>query len=395
MRRFLAAVVAVSLLVYGLEPEVLGQRGSSSSRSSSSGSSSSFGRSSSGSSSSSSGRSYGSGSSSSSSGRSYGSSSSSSSSSSRQPSSSSSTTSGGTSGRSYGSGSTSSSSKQPATSGSSSSSSSKPTTSGGTSGRSYGSGGSAPSTTPPAAGGTSGRSYGSSSTGAGASGAGVRSNSKIDQAGTDARKKQESQAAYRQATAPASTPASTYRDPKTGTEKKLDSNSESVKTIRRTVTHERYVTRETRIHDFYGPRYVGMTPVYYSDPFGPFFWLWLMDRSLDDRAHWAYHHRHQMDDARYRDMVAKDAQLEARIRQLEQQGVKRDQNYVPAAMADNPDLMYNDDFVRASYNPVPAPAPAQTSSSSSSGVSGWTVLLWIVVIGGVVFVIWFIFVRKA
>lgn len=59
-----------------------------------------------------------------------------------------------------------------------------------------------------------------------------------------------------------------------------------------------------------------------------------------DRALWVYNHRSEMDDARYREMVAKDAKLEAEIATLKANGAKPDPNYVPPNLAGNSDLMY-------------------------------------------------------
>ena len=79
----------------------------------------------------------------------------------------------------------------------------------------------------------------------------------------------------------------------------------------------------------------------YRDTYNPYFMLWLMDRSINDRAMWAYHHREDMDSERYQELISKDASLEKRIKELEQQGVKKDPNYKPDGV-DN-DLMYKSD----------------------------------------------------
>jgi hypothetical protein len=259
------------------------------------------------------------------------------------------------------------------------------------SGGKYSSGGSTPAPIP------KGKSYssgGTSNPGSPATGP-PKSKNNLDAGGAQAQQKLDSKASYLQSKAP----AATYKDPKTGTEKKFsEADKKHVETIRTTVTHERYITRSTRVETFYGPTYIHRPTVYYSDPFGPFFYLWLLDRSLDDRARWAYHHRQQMDDARYRDMVAKDAALEARIRQLEAEKLQRDPNYVPAAMKDQPDLMYNDAYVNAAYNPTPAVYTQPPPRAPGSGPSAGTVLMWfliiIVVIVVVSFVVWFIFIRE-
>jgi hypothetical protein len=80
--------------------------------------------------------------------------------------------------------------------------------------------------------------------------------------------------------------------------------------------------------------------VTYNDPYNSLFWWWLLDRSLDDRAWWAYHHRYDMDPARYQALIATDQQLEARV-----------PNYAPAGL--DRDLMYSDQYVSRAYSNRP------------------------------------------
>jgi hypothetical protein len=110
------------------------------------------------------------------------------------------------------------------------------------------------------------------------------------------------------------------------------------------------VTRPTRIYNVFNP-YWSRPWVVYNDPYGSLFWWWLLDRSLDDRAWWAYHHRYDMDPARYQALLATDQQLEARVAQLQAQQATRDPNYVPAGLAR--DLMYSDQYVQRSYSNRP------------------------------------------
>ncbi len=90
----------------------------------------------------------------------------------------------------------------------------------------------------------------------------------------------------------------------------------------------------------------------YHDPYNSLFWWWLLDRSLDDRAWWAYHHRYDMDPARYDALVANDSQLQARVAQLEAQQVARDPAYVPPGL-EGRDLMYSDQYVKRAYSNRP------------------------------------------
>ena len=107
-------------------------------------------------------------------------------------------------------------------------------------------------------------------------------------------------------------------------------------------------TRPIRIYNVFNP-YSWRPWVVYRDPYSSLFWWWLLDRSLEDRAWWAYHHHYDMDPARYDALMATDAQLQARVAQLEAQQAARDPNYVPQGL-DGRDLMYSDNYVHRAYS---------------------------------------------
>ena len=107
------------------------------------------------------------------------------------------------------------------------------------------------------------------------------------------------------------------------------------------------VTRPARIYTVFNP-YATRPYVVYHDPYNSLFWWWLLDRSLDDRAWWAYHHRYDMDPDRYQALLANDQQLQARVDQLESQQAPRDPAYVPAGI--DRDLMYSDQYVARAYS---------------------------------------------
>jgi hypothetical protein len=109
-------------------------------------------------------------------------------------------------------------------------------------------------------------------------------------------------------------------------------------------------TRPVRIYNVFNP-YWSRPVVIYHDPYNSLFWWWLLDRSLDDRAYWAYHHRYDMDPARYQALVAQDQQLEARVEQLETQQAPRDPSYTPPGV--DRDLMYSDRYVQQTYSNRP------------------------------------------
>lgn len=88
-------------------------------------------------------------------------------------------------------------------------------------------------------------------------------------------------------------------------------------------------TRPWRSYETFAP-YWSRPRIGFGDPYNALFWWWLLDRSLDERALWAYHHRDTMDPSRYQALVSTNKELQQRIEQLEAQQVKRDTNYTPA-----------------------------------------------------------------
>jgi hypothetical protein len=100
-----------------------------------------------------------------------------------------------------------------------------------------------------------------------------------------------------------------------------------------------------------------MPVIVYNDPYHSFFWYWLLSRNLESQASWTYHHRYVMDQARYNDLVNRNAELAARVNQLEDSKLPRDTSFTPPGI--DPDLIYADDYVDAAYNPQEVnPEPA-------------------------------------
>lgn len=162
-------------------------------------------------------------------------------------------------------------------------------------------------------------------------------------------KKVESRIQYKKAV----TPRETYVTPKG---KNITINpSDSKVTQVRNLPEDKWINRESRIQNFYTNYQNSSVPVvHYNDPYSTFFWLWMLDRSLDERARWAYNHRSEMDEARYRDLLTKDKALEAKIKELETEKKEKDPSYVPSGLPDA-DLQYTNDYVDAVYNPEPKP----------------------------------------
>jgi hypothetical protein len=210
-----------------------------------------------------------------------------------------------------------------------------------------------------------------------------------------AAQKEQSRQKY-ESTRPAEAPKPTYRS-STGVEKKLDPQAPAVVTTRRYITHERYVTYEHRATVFYGPYYGH--PIYYNDWYSPFLMGYLLSSSVsaNERAYWVYCHRASgdMDDARYRELLAKDAELSARLRVLEQKNTPVDPNFVLPSMRDNPDLQYSQDFINATYNPQNVPPP-NDGPHDYSGVGRFFFWFFVVILilAVVALFVWLMFVKE-
>ena len=186
----------------------------------------------------------------------------------------------------------------------------------------------------------------------------------------------------------------TYTTP-TGNSVPINTNSGSYRNVTN-ITHETYITRDTRIHTFYSSGYIGM-PYYsrpivvYNDSYNSLFWYWLLDRSIEQQAMWAYCHRADMDTARYNALLARDANLAARVRTLDAQKAAVDPTYVPTGLS-SPDLMYTDDYVDSVINPH----VVQTHPVSPGVVA--RVLFWIFMtfLGIIVLIVFYnlVFVKK-
>lgn len=232
-----------------------------------------------------------------------------------------------------------------------------------------------------------------------------RAGGAFDAAAGAAQKRAESKKAY----VAGKQPKPNYTDT-TGTAKPIPRDDRRAEDLRRQLDHERWVNRELRQRRVFGP-YYSYPVVVYHDPYSSWFWWWLLSRDLDTRARWAYHHRDDMDPARYRELLTRDAQLEERIRQLEAQQASRDPAYAPKEL--DPDLMYTDEYADAVYNPQPAdPAappyvpPVVTAPpfslppvrSISASTYFWGGIIFLVkallVLAGMVFLIWLVFYKR-
>lgn len=182
-----------------------------------------------------------------------------------------------------------------------------------------------------------------------------------------------SRTAYKAELKKSEAPKPSYTN-KSGKTVQINPKDKKVEEIRKDTTN--WVNRESRSNVTYN-HYHNKPPIFaptssFNDHFNPWFFMWLMEKSSDDRARWVYHHKEDMDPERYKQLSSKDTQLEARVKQLEKEGVKKDSTYVPKGI--DADLQYDDDFVDAVVNPE-----KEVSDDKSSGASGGWIAFWIVI----------------
>lgn len=146
---------------------------------------------------------------------------------------------------------------------------------------------------------------------------------------------------------------------------KIDPKDQKIERLRKDLDHQKWVNRQQRQETFYA-KYQDRPVVIYHDPYSSFFWWYLLDRSLDQQAMWAYHHRESMDEQRYKDLLAKNDKLAAKVAELEKAKTPKDPNYKLPDVDD--DLQYSDEYVDAALNP-----------EDSSGEFG-TFVFWVLII---------------
>lgn len=194
---------------------------------------------------------------------------------------------------------------------------------------------------------------------------------------SSAAKTEQSKINFNQANAPKPSFTTPSGKPKT-----IDPKSPAVNVVRKNTSPQEYTNYQNRSTVFYAP--YSASPTNYHDSFSPFLWGWMFSSSLNshDRASWMYHHKDEMDEQRYKDMLAKDSQLQLEIDKLKQSNVKVNPEYVPEQLKKNPDIMYDKSFVEASYNPD----LSVKESNSCYSVFYYTFYIFVFV-----FVLWFFF----
>lgn len=116
--------------------------------------------------------------------------------------------------------------------------------------------------------------------------------------------------------------------------------------------------------------YHSHSPYYMGGGYSSAYWWMMMEWDANRRARWLYHNQSNIESAAYQKGM-QDAAVATEIARLKAEGTSADSNYIDKEFADNPDLMYDQEYVEAAYNPT-----VVQPRRSSAG----TILLWIIII---------------
>lgn len=192
--------------------------------------------------------------------------------------------------------------------------------------------------------------------------------------------KQQSQRKYestKKATAP---PKSSYTS-SSGKTVNVRKDSTAVQTMRsrpstdytpaaRTQRTEVHITNYGYSHPY--SYYRSYDPYYVGGGYSSAFWWMMMEWNAERRARWLYHNQANIESAAYQKGM-QDAAVAAELARLKAENTVADPNYIDSEFKDNPDLMYDQDYVEAAYNPTVVPP----SSGAGTAV---TILLWLIII---------------
>ena len=104
-------------------------------------------------------------------------------------------------------------------------------------------------------------------------------------------------------------------------------------------------------HNYYHPWgwYCNRPFFYVGGGYSSAFWWLMLEWSAERRALWFYNNQYIIAQDAYAQGIA-DAQVAARVAELQAQGVQPDPGYVDPELRDNPDMMYDNEYVNQMRN---------------------------------------------
>ena len=228
----------------------------------------------------------------------------------------------------------------------------------------------------------------------------------------------------RDVSAARSKPATDYRPRSSyttasGQTRPINANDASVRRVRENYSYDRYSSRSSRAREQFGTSYSSTTVIQtggssgFSDTLNGVFLGYMLSNAMQPhyRAEWMYHHQSEIDSAKMAELRAKDAVLDAKIKELEAKNVARDAGYTPPGI--DPDLQYSDEYVKAATGVEDAEREVKlaearlkdaereadkaaagysykSSSASSFSFFGflWGLIKWTFILGFLAFAVW-------
>jgi hypothetical protein len=140
-----------------------------------------------------------------------------------------------------------------------------------------------------------------------------------------------------------------YKTP-TGQTKEYDYSS--VGKVRDKVDYEKYQQYDVRNQKTFDKYSTRPNTTTYNDAINIWFWLWLLDQSIDTQAEWVYHHKDEIDEVRYKEIIKNTPGIDVRLEAMEKAKKLKDPGFVPSSMENDADLQYNKDYVEQVIRPV-------------------------------------------
>lgn len=146
-----------------------------------------------------------------------------------------------------------------------------------------------------------------------------------------------------------------------GKQFQIDPKAKATRQVR-SMSGERFdpIVRKQHVEDFYHhalsehDESISREKVWHVGPYRWEFVYWARHHwPLHLWALWAWHHRRYVDDALWAEWMS-EQEFVNEINIIQDEHITRDENYLPAEYADIPtEVIYNDEFIDAAYNPVP------------------------------------------
>ena len=171
-------------------------------------------------------------------------------------------------------------------------------------------------------------------------------------------KEARSERKYEESKAASAPPKPSYKTPD-GKEVKIKAESKAVQEIRNKpsasitpqVREQNINVHVTNYHYSHPYNWYSSQPVVYvGGGYSSSFWWMMMEWDAERRARWLYNHQHDIDQEAYRQGM-RDAAVAQRIAEMKASHIKPDDEYVDPEFSNDRTMMYDQDFIEASYNP--------------------------------------------